>query len=174
MTSYDSKSADATHTAQPVEEARDMHQDSSMTPQQASALLAQAERSRSAVPATIPSAIVTLGVLCATGTFGTLAFSFAEHVPTMGGFAFDARLAVIVLLIVWIAVAVAMPLLFRAPWRKGLAKRWMLYLFLWTLLWVFALLMPAPVGLGMSAMFIALFGAACGTEAKHARARQEA
>lgn len=145
---------------------------STMTPDQATALLAQAERARAGVPASIPSAIVTLGMLCTTGTFGTLALSFATQVPQIARV--DTTLTVIVLILCWIVTAITLPMLFRAPWRKGLAARWIAYMVVWALLWALAIVLPVPYGLWTSVLFIPLYAIACGIEAMHARGREEA
>lgn len=150
----------------------DPRQDSAMTPEQATALLAQAERARGTVPASIPSAVVTLGMLCAIGTLGSLAWRFAAQMPQINGF--DAGLVVGVLIFCWILLATFLPMLFRAPWRRGLGVRWAIYCVIWSVLWGASASLPGMAGLMASVLFIPLFAVACGIEAKHARTREEA
>lgn len=141
--------------------------DATMSPAAAAELLAQAEKARTSIPASIPTAVVTLGILCAVGSFGSLTFAFATHVPTLGGL--DTRIAVTVLLVAWILGAAFIPLVFRTPWRHGLTVRWLIYMVAWALLWGAALFLPTSLSMWVSALFISLFAIACGIEAKRAR-----
>lgn len=141
--------------------------DATMSPAAAAELLAQADKARTSIPASIPSAVVTLGILCAIGSFGSLTFSFATHVPTIGGL--DTRIAVTVLFVAWILGATFVPLVFRTPWRHGLAVRWLIYMVAWALLWGAAVFLPTSLSMWVSALFISLFAIACGIEAKRAR-----
>lgn len=131
--------------------------------------LAEAERASRLLPAAMPAAFVTFGMLCAIGGLSTLGFRLAALVGPMPGF--DARLAVLISVLSWVFVSMLPIVLIRDRWRRGLGRRWILLMTVWSALWIagmltaqssWAALVLGPLFLGLFAVAIVWEAAATG------------
>ncbi|WP_029089607.1 hypothetical protein [Brevibacterium album] len=139
------------------------------TPEQAQALLAQAAEAARTLPAPVPAALIGYGVLCTVGSFATLATHLAPHM-TAPPAALPPFLTILLFSFAWILAAVLAMLVFRERWRRGLGRRWLMYMAVWAALWVLGMFLGATaLGLVLAPAFIVVFMIAVTTEAKKAR-----
>lgn len=140
-----------------------------MSPEEARRLLDQAGRIDRRTTDAMPPVLVTFAILCALGTMTTLGLHIAARVVPDADF--NAPLAVIIFSMMWVLVAIIVPMLFRRPFRRGLATRWYVYMGAWALLWIAGMILAASLtGFFLAPTFLVLFVMAAATEAKHYRA----
>ena len=140
-----------------------------VSPEEARRLLEQAGRIDRRTTDAMPPVLVTFAILCALGTMTTLGLHIAARVVPDSDF--NAPLAVIIFSMMWVLVAIIVPMLFRRPFRRGLATRWYVYMGAWALLWIAGMILAASLtGFFFAPTFLVLFVMAAATEAKHYRA----
>ena len=140
-----------------------------VSPEEARRLLEQAGRIDRRTTDAMPPVLVTFAILCALGTMTTLGLHLAARVAPDADF--NAPLAVIVFSMMWVLVAILVPMLFRRPFRRGLATRWYIYMGAWALLWIAGMILAAGLtGFFLAPTFLVLFVMAAATEAKQYRA----
>jgi|SRR5690606_26199581 len=88
-----------------------------MSPEEARRLLDQAGRIDRRTTDAMPPVLVTFAILCALGTMTTLGLHIAARVVPDADF--NAPLAVIIFSMMWVLVAIIVPMLFRRPFRRG-------------------------------------------------------
>ncbi|PWH07827.1 hypothetical protein DEO23_04255 [Brachybacterium endophyticum] len=122
------------------------------------------------LPASIPAAFITYGMLCAIGSLTVIALHLAEKVPPTPGFA--SATLVIVFSLIWVAVAMIPLMMFRDRWRRGLGRRWVLLMAAWGAVWVLGVVVATTrFGLVVAPVFFVLFAVAIAGEAAALRSR---
>lgn len=126
------------------------------TPEAAKAMLDRASQTSRTLPAQIPAAFITYGVLCVLGTATVLGFHLASKVPADPNF--DPRIAVLVMFVAWIGAGMVPIFVFRDRWRRGLGMRWGIYMAGWAVLWIVgSIVATTQWALLISPMFMVLF-----------------
>lgn len=139
------------------------------TPEQARQMLADARQIERRTTDAVPAPLITYAILCVLGTMATLAIHLAARVVPDPSF--NAPLVVIVASMAWVFVAILVPFLFRRPFRRGLAVRWVVYMVIWAVLWAAGMFFGVETGgLFIAPAFLVVFMIAVTTEAKHAKA----
>ncbi|MCL6422760.1 hypothetical protein Bequi_05055 [Brachybacterium sp. JHP9] len=125
--------------------------------EQALRSLAEADRLRASAPrASLPSAFITYAVLCVVGSMTTIGLRLAGLMPETPGF--SPKLAVLVSAFTWIFVGILPSVLVRDVWRRGFARRWVVMILLWSLLWIAAVtLAETRLALVIAPLFLVLF-----------------
>lgn len=138
------------------------------TAEDARRMLRDADRAARRAPSELPAALVSLGVLCATGSFGTTAMHVASRVSDTASF--SPVTGVIITSFAWILAWMVPILLVRDRWRRGLGARWLLAMSVWALLWVLGMVLASSIlALVISPMFLVLFVVLFAHEASLAR-----
>lgn len=135
------------------------------TPEQARQMLLDARQIERRTTDAVPAPLITYAILCVLGTMATLAIHLAARVVPDPSF--NAPLVVIIASMAWVFVAILVPFLFRRPFRRGLAVRWVVYMVLWAAGMFFGV---ETGGLFIAPAFLVVFMIAVTTEAKHAKA----
>lgn len=138
------------------------------TAEDARRMLRDADRAAHRAPSQMPAALVSLGVLCATGSFGTTAMHLVSRIPATASF--SPVTSVIITSFAWILAGLVPILLVRDRWRRGLAARWLIAMGVWALLWVLGMVLASSIlALVISPMFLVLFVVVFAHEASLAR-----
>jgi hypothetical protein len=138
--------------------------------QQVRRLLAEADGRSRSLPAAIPAAFITYGMLCVIGTFAVLGLRLAVLVPESADF--DPRLLMILFSLAWVAVAMIPLWIFRDRWRRGLGRRWIVLMMCWAVLWAAGMILATtPFALIVAPLFFVLFVIAVTGEAAALRTR---
>jgi amino acid transporter len=141
-----------------------------LTPEQAQQLLDQAEDTARRTPSAIPGVLITFAGLCTAGSFGTIGLNLAARIPETANF--EPVVLVIVMVLAWIGVSLIPIFVFKDTWRRGLGKRWGIYITSWAVLWGLASgFATSAFGFWIAALFLVLFVIAVTQEA--ARAQQD-
>lgn len=132
--------------------------------EQARQQLAEADQRRTSAPrASLPSAFITFAILCAVGSMSTIGLHLVSLLPPTPGF--DPMLAVLLTAFAWIPVAILPAVLVRDTWRRGFTRRWVLMMFLWSVLWIVGVLVSeSRAALVVAPLFLVLFSVALAME----------
>lgn len=142
---------------------------SHVTADEARRMLDEAGRIERRTADAMPPVLVTYAILCVLGTMTTLGLHVADRMAPDPDF--NARVAVIVFSLAWVLAAIIVPMLFRRPFRRGLATRWFVYMGIWAVLWAAAMILAGGLtGFFLAPLFLVLFVTAAATEAKAYRA----
>jgi hypothetical protein len=127
-------------------------------------LLAEADGRSRTLPAAIPAAFITYGMLCVTGSFAVIVLHIADLMPEDPNF--SPRLLGIIFSLVWVVVSLVPLFIVRDRWRRGLNRRWLVLMVVWGLLWGAAMfLATTPAALIIAPAFLVLFVVAVTGEA---------
>ncbi|WP_193636188.1 hypothetical protein [Brachybacterium subflavum] len=138
---------------------------------QARRLLAEAEGRSRTLPAAVPAAFITFGMLCVIGAFAVIGLHLAALVPESTDF--SPRLLVLVLSLVWVGVAMIPLWIFRDRWRRGLGRRWVALMAIWGVLWIAGMILATTtLALVITPLFFVLFVVAVTGEAAASKARR--
>ncbi|MCG7308724.1 hypothetical protein [Brachybacterium sp. ACRRE] len=133
-------------------------------------LLAEAEGRSRTLPAAIPAAFITFGMLCVIGAFAVIGLHLAALVPESADVA--PNLLVLVFSLVWVGVAMVPLWIFRDRWRRGLGRRWIALMAVWGVLWIAGMfLATTTLAFVIAPLFFVLFVVAVTGEAAALKAR---
>lgn len=137
---------------------------------QARRLLAEAEGRSRTLPAAIPAAFITFGMLCVIGAFAVIGLHLAALVPEAADF--SPNLLVLVFSLVWVGVAMVPLWIFRDRWRRGLGRRWVALMAVWGVLWIAGMILATTtLAFVIAPLFFVLFVIAVTGEAAALKTR---
>lgn len=140
----------------------------SLSNSEAQELLAQADRARRSAAPAAPTLMISYGVLCATGSLGTIGLHLASQLPITAES--NPVLLVMLPVLAWIIVGMVPTFLFRQRLRRGMNARWLVLMAVWGVLWVLGVLLAATFwGFLVAMFFLPLFVTAAASEAQHAK-----
>lgn len=131
-------------------------------------MLARADRARRRAAPAVPALMIGYGVLCATGSLGTIGLHLAAMLPITAES--NPVLLVMLPVMAWIIVGMIATFLFRQRLRRGMNARWLVLMAVWGVLWVLGVLLAATFwGFLVAMFFLPLFVTAAASEAQHAK-----
>ncbi|MDO5644310.1 MAG: hypothetical protein Q4G21_01265 [Dermabacter sp.] len=139
-----------------------------ISPEEARDMVYGAELSARRIPAVLPSAFITLGMLCVVGVLGSIGLVLAQD--AQWDLPVSPNTFVTLASLICVAVAILPVTVASGAWRRGTGRRWVAYMGTWALLWFAGTFTSDSwIALAIAPLFLVLFAVAFTIEVQKGR-----